>query len=53
MKVTCKKKTAHRTHQNPENGSWKGAKVKAKMRQGNPGAVLRVTAVPRSTVRGS
>ena len=53
MKVTCKKKTAHRTHQNPENGSWRGAKVKAKMRQGNPGAVLRVTTVPRRTVRGS
>ena len=53
MKVTCKKKTAHRTHQNPEHGSWKGAKVKAKRRQGNPGAVLRVTAVPRRTVRGS
>lgn len=53
MKVTCQKKTAHRPHQNPGNGHWKGAKVKAKMRQGNPGAVLRVTAVPRRTVRGS
>lgn len=53
MKVTCKKKTTHRPYQNPENRSWKGAKVMAKMRQGNPGAVLRVTAVPRRTVRGS
>ena len=53
MKVTCKKKTAHRPYQNSENGYWKGAKNKAKMCQGNPGAVLRVTAVPRRTVRGS
>lgn len=53
MKVTCKKKTVHRARQIPENGSWKGVKVKARMRQGNPGAVLRVTAVPRRTVRGN
>lgn len=53
MKVTYKKKTAQRSFQKNRNGSWKGAKVKARMRQDKPGAVLRVTAVPRRTVRGS
>lgn len=53
MKVTYKKKTAQRSFQKSQNGSWKGTKVKERTRQGNPGAVLRVTAVPRRTVRGS
>ena len=53
MKVTYKKKLAQRSFQKSQNGSWKGPKVQARMRQGNIGAVLRVTAVPRRTVRGS
>lgn len=53
MKVTCKVKTAQRSFQKNQNGSWKRAKVKAQMRQGNTGAVLRITAVSRRIVIGS